>query len=69
MLLLEGLKISACGNTPTGMDEIAESPKISATPDNEVITMSTIITPMHRAANTIYSSDCREAAYKNLWRR
>jgi hypothetical protein len=51
------------------MDEITESPKISATPDNEVITTSTIITPMHRAANTIYSFDCREAAYKNLLRR
>jgi hypothetical protein len=66
MLLLEGLKISANGKTPTGMDEITESPKISATHDNRVITTSTIIPPMHRAANTIYSSDCREAAYKNL---
>jgi hypothetical protein len=66
---LEGLKISACGNTPTGMDEITESPKISSTPDDDaVISMNTIITPMHRAANTIYSSDCKGAAYKNLWR-
>jgi hypothetical protein len=59
-LLFEGLKISACGNIPTDMDEITESPKISSTPGDEMISRSTIITAIHRAASMIYSSDSME---------
>jgi hypothetical protein len=47
-MLLEGLKISARGNTPTDMVEITESAKVCSTPGDDVISNSTIIDPMNR---------------------
>jgi hypothetical protein len=42
MLLLDGLKTSACGKLPTGITEVTESPKTWFTPGDDIRINGTI---------------------------